>query len=167
MNENLQEQVTALEKIVQTQAQQIKDLYVLFNKNNFSALQVFTKDVVFAGKMTSKYYGIGYSIGSGGSVTQGTSKSTTVILDKATGQITMHNATLNSATIVSFTLTNKLIEAGDMLVINHISGGTIGAYTFNAQCAAGSATVNVRNASGSNLGEAIVLQIALLKGVIL
>lgn len=165
MNENLQEQVNALEKIVQTQGQQIKDLNVLLNKNNFSALQVFTKDVIFTGKTTSKFYGLGYSIGAGGTVTQATNKSTGVTLSKATGAITMNNANLATATTVSFTLTNTFIEAGDILVINHISGGTAGAYSVNAQCAAGTASINVRNLTAGTLGEAIVLQFALVKSV--
>jgi hypothetical protein len=108
---------------------------------------------------------IGYTTGAGGTQTQGTSKSTTVVLNHPCGQITMHNATLNAATIVSFTLTNSAIGLGDVLILNHISGGTIGAYTFNAQAAAGSATINVRNATAGNLGEAIVIGFALIKGV--
>lgn len=108
--------------------------------------------------------GIGYTPGAGGTVTQQTSKSTGVTLNKATGQITMNNAALLAATIVSFTLTNSAIEAADLLLLNHISGGTAGAYTLNAQCALGSASINVRNASASNLSEAIVIAYAVIKG---
>lgn len=166
MNENLQEQVNSLTKVVESLNQQIKDLSFLFNKNNFSALQVFSKDVIFTGRVTSKTYGLGYSIGGGGAVTQATNKSTGVTLSKPTGAITMNNANLATATTVSFTLTNTLIEANDILVINHISGGTAGAYSVNAQCAAGSASINVRNLTAGTLGEAIVLQFALIKSVI-
>lgn len=108
--------------------------------------------------------GLGYGTGAGGTVTQSTSKSTGVTLNKPTGEITMNNATLNNLTIVSFTLTNSVIAAGDLLIFNHISGGTIGAYTFNAQCASGSATITVRNATGSNLSEAVVIRFAIIKG---
>ena len=66
---------------------------------------------------------------------------------------------------MSFTLTNTLIEAGDILVMNHISGGTAGAYTLNAQCAAGSASINVRNVTAGNLAEAIVIRFAVVKAV--
>lgn len=107
----------------------------------------------------------GYSTGAGGTVTQATSKSTTVVLSKSCGAITMNNAALGAATIVSFTLTNTLIAATDVLVLNHISGGTVGSYTLNAQCAAGSATINIRNNTAGSLGEAIVIQFALVKGV--
>lgn len=109
--------------------------------------------------------GIGYTTGAGGSQTQLTSKATTVVLSKAAGQITLHNATLNAATTVSFTLTNTTLAAGDVLVLNHISGGTAGAYTLNAQCANGSASINVRNVTAGNLGEAIVIAFARIKAV--
>lgn len=109
--------------------------------------------------------GIGYATGAGGTVTQATSKSTGVTLNKITGQITMNNASLASATTVSFTLTNSTIAAGDILIINHIQAGTAGAYTVNAQCAGGSASINVRNVTGGSLGEAIVLVYAVIKAV--
>lgn len=107
----------------------------------------------------------GYSTGAGGAITQASSKSTGVTLSKSCGAITMNNAALAAATIVSFTLTNTLIAATDVLVLNHISGGTVGSYTLNAQCAAGSATINVRNNTAGSLGEAIVIQFALIKAV--
>jgi hypothetical protein len=108
----------------------------------------------------------GYTAGAGGTVTQSTNKATTVVLDKPSGQITMNNAALGAATIVNFTLTNSTIAATDLLVINHVSGGTIGAYTFNAVCGAGSATVYVRNATAGSLSEAVVLRFAVIKGSI-
>jgi hypothetical protein len=109
--------------------------------------------------------GVGYATGAGGTVTQATSKSTGVTLNKATGQITMNAAALAAGTIVSFVLTNSAVAATDVLVLNHISGGTVGAYTLNAQCAAGSATINIRNNTGGSLSDAIVIQFALIKGV--
>ena len=107
----------------------------------------------------------GYNTGSGGTVAQLTSKATGVTLDKTNGSITMDAANLNASTTVSFTLTNSTIEAGDILVMNHISGGTAGSYTLNAQCAAGSASINVRNISLGNLAEAIVIRFAVIKAV--
>jgi hypothetical protein len=106
----------------------------------------------------------GYVTGGGGTVTQATNKATGVTLNKPSGQITMNNAALAAATIVSFTFTNSTIASADVLVINHVSGGTVGSYTFTAACGAGSATVYVRNATGGSLGEAIVLRYAVLKG---
>ena len=109
--------------------------------------------------------GVGYATGAGGTATQLTSKSTGVTLSKAAGQITTHNAALAAATIVSFVLTNTAIAAGDVLVLNHVSGGTLGAYTLNARCAAGSATIDIRNNTAGSLSEAIVIGFALIKAV--
>lgn len=127
--------------------------------------KIFSDAVQVARKVFAKD-GLGYENGQGdgGTVTQGTSKSTGVTLNKVSGEITMHNAALAAATIVSFVLTDDKIEATDVLVINHSSGGTPGSYGLNARCAAGSATVDVRNNTAGSLGEAIVLRFALVKG---
>ena len=107
----------------------------------------------------------GYATGSGGVVTQLTDKTTAVTLSKSTGQITLAGAALAASTTVSFTLTNTVIEAGDILIMNHISGGTAGSYLLNAQSAAGSASINVRNISLGSLSEAIVIAFAVIKAV--
>jgi len=107
----------------------------------------------------------GYVTGEGGTVTQATSKSTGVTLNKKCGQITLNNATLTADTTVSFTLTNNTIAATDLLVLNHVSVGTAGAYLLNAQAAAGSASINVRNITGSSLSEAIIIGFAVIKAV--
>ena len=110
--------------------------------------------------------GLGYATGAGGTVTQSASKSTGVTLNKATGQITLNNAALASDTSVSFTLTNSAIAAADLLVLNHISGGTAGAYTLTAQAGSGSATITVRNITGGSLSEALVISFAVFKGAV-
>ena len=108
---------------------------------------------------------LGYTTGSGGTQTQETSKSTTVVLNKATGQITLHGAALGANTNVAFALTNSTIAANDILVFNHVSGGTIGAYNFNAVAGSGTATVTVRNITGSSLTETPVISFAVIKAV--
>lgn len=108
----------------------------------------------------------GYATGSGGTVTQATSKATGVTLNKPTGQITLNNAALAGDTTVSFTLTNTVIEANDILILNHISTGSAGSYLLNAGSAAGSATINVRNITTGSLSEAIVIAFAVIKAVI-
>lgn len=117
----------------------------------------------------------GYITGEGGTVTQATSKSTGVggvgapftgQANPKSGTITMNAAALAASTTVSFVMTNTAIGANDLLVLNHSSGGTFGAYTLNARCAAGSATIDVRNVTAGSLSEAIVIRFALLKGAI-
>lgn len=107
----------------------------------------------------------GYAVGAGGGVLQATSKATTVVLNKSCGQITMDAAALAASTTVTFALTNSTVEAGDIIVMNHISGGTLGAYTLNASCGIGTANINVRNVSLGSLSEAVVLRFAVHKVV--
>ena len=109
--------------------------------------------------------GLGYFVGAGGTVTQATDKSTGVTLSKMTGAITMNAAALNLDTAVTFTLTNTLIAATDILIVNHVSGGTSGAYTVNPQAGAGSASITVRNVTTGSLSEAIVLRFAVFKSI--
>ena len=104
----------------------------------------------------------GYGTGRG-TVTQETNKSTGVTLNAPCGAITMNSAALNADTTVSFTLTNTSIAATDLLVLNHVSGGTAGAYVLNAQAAAGSASINVRNITAGSLSEAVVIGFAVIK----
>lgn len=105
----------------------------------------------------------GYIAGEGGSISQTTSKSTGVTLSKKCGQITMNAAALAADTVVSFTLTNTTVAATDIIVLNHVSGGTAGAYLLNAQAGSGSASINVRNVTGGSLSEAIVIGFAVIK----
>jgi hypothetical protein len=121
-----------------------------------------------AGGVSSNNSGtIGYGAGSGGTVTQNTSKSTGVTLNKASGEITTSNATLNGDASVTFTLTNSVIANTDVMIVNHVSGGTLGRYTFTPSCNNGSATItihNVNSGGGGAEGAALVLRFAVIKG---
>jgi hypothetical protein len=119
----------------------------------------------FEGLVTSKL-GIGYknADGDGGTVTQATDKTTAVTLNKPSGAVTTHAANLAAATVVSFDVNNTLIEATDVVVLSHKSGGTPGSYTLNARAAAGKFTVDIRNNTAGGLAEALVLAFALIKG---
>ena len=108
----------------------------------------------------------GYVAGEGGTVTQATSKSTGVTLSKKCGQIEMDPEALAANTTVTFTLTNTEIVATDIIVLNHVSGGTAGSYLLNAQAGSGSASINVRNITGGSLSEAIVIGFAIIKAVV-
>ena len=107
---------------------------------------------------------MGYTANAQGSVTQQTSKSTAVTLNKSAGQITMNNATLNATTSVNFTLNNRFISANDTVILTLAnSGATPGAYTaIVSALATGAATITVRNITAGNLSEAIVLNFALI-----
>ena len=93
-----------------------------------------------------------------GTVTQATSKSTGVTLNKISGQVTMHNASLASAAKVSFVVTNSKVAATDLVSVAVLSGGTANAYRAAVTAvAAGSFTVTVENITGGSLGEAAVI----------
>ena len=110
--------------------------------------------------------GIGYGTGAGGVVTQATSKATGVTLNASSGQITMANSALNTATAVGFVLTNSAIETTDTVVVNIDSGATTStAYMVGVTAVgAGSCTISVLNLAGPILSDTLVLNFAVIKG---
>ncbi len=118
-----------------------------------------------SGNLLSTGGGIGYGAGAGGTVTQATSKSTAVTLNKPSGSITMNAAALAAGASVSFTLTNTLIQPLDILHVAVQWGAfTPENYRVRAACGVGVARITVENVSGGSLSEALVLNFAVLKG---
>jgi hypothetical protein len=108
---------------------------------------------------------LGYAAAAQGAVTQLTSKSTGVTLNESMGQITMNGAQLNTLTNVTFTLTNNLISAKDVIILNVGAGATSGAYNcWISSMSAGTCTITLRNISGGNLTEAVVINYAIIHG---
>lgn len=113
--------------------------------------------------------GIGYGPGAGGTVTQATSKSTTVHLNKPCGQITMNSASLAAGATATFQLNNSCITAGsDVLVAsvaNTVSNAPLNyrvtTSTSNLYCIG---WIQVTNISGSALAEAVAINFAIIKG---
>ena len=100
----------------------------------------------------------------GGTVTQGTSKTTGVTLSHHSGEIVMHDASLSAGAEAVFTLTNTKISATDMVLVNHASVGTAGAYLVQCvEVGSESAKIAVANVSGGGLGQAIKLNFAVIK----
>ncbi len=107
---------------------------------------------------------LGYTAAAQGTVTQLTSKSTAVTLNKPAGVITMNNAALNTATNATFTLNNSFISANDTVILT-IAGGqaTPGSYNVFANAlSAGSVSITLRNISGGSLSEAVVINFAII-----
>lgn len=65
--------------------------------------------------------GLGYGTGAGGSVSQGTSRTTGVTLNAACGGITMFSAA-GSATAATFTVTNSVVSSTDTIILNQKNG---------------------------------------------
>jgi hypothetical protein len=106
---------------------------------------------------------LGYTAEANGTVTQLTSKSTGVTLNKSAGQITMNNAELANVTNVTFTLTNSTISAKDVVVLSVASGATAGAYNcWISGKGVGTCTITLRNLSGGALSEAVVINFAVI-----
>ena len=109
---------------------------------------------------------LGYTTGSGGTVTQASNKTTAVTLNKINGEIVMNAAALADDATAAFTLTNSTIAATDVVIVNVASVGTAGAYQVTVGAvAAGSCSISVLNVSGGALSEAIKLNFAVIKAV--
>ena len=108
---------------------------------------------------------IGYSTAAQGAVTQATSKSTGVTLNKSMGKITMNGAALANGATVLFTLTNSKITANDVVIVNLGSAGTSGAYwPYVANVGTGTAVIGLYNNTAGSLSEAVVVNFAIIHG---
>ena len=108
---------------------------------------------------------LGYTAAAQGTVTQATSKSTTVTLNKSSGRITMNNAALAGGAAATFTLTNSLISAKDSIIVTISGGATAAAYTaYVTSMTAGSADISLRNLSATSYSEAVVINYAIIHG---
>jgi len=111
--------------------------------------------------------GLGYGTGSGGTVTQLTSKATDVTLNKPTGQIVMHNASLAAGATVAFMLYSNLLSVGDLLIANHTNANSVNVQTYNSWsnvASAGVAYIMLKNISGAALAQSVEIEFAIIKG---
>lgn len=106
--------------------------YILFdgNKYNFAVnnstgltVNATVASMVGSVVSTSPTAGVGYATGAGGTVTQGTNRTTAVTLNKVCGQITMFSAA-GSATPATFTVNNTAISTADTVTLSIASGAT-------------------------------------------
>lgn len=110
---------------------------------------------------TSKTEGIGYAVGSGSTVTQGTSRTTGVTINDVVGSITLFS-TAGSATWQSFTMTNSTIGINDLIIVNQRSGTDLYMISVTA-VAAGSCRISFATTGGTT-SEAPVFNFAVIKG---
>lgn len=131
--------------------------------SNIALRVVKTTGAVLALRPTA---GLGYGTGAGGTVTQSTNKTTGVTLNTVTGAITLNNASLSGITAATFTLTNSAIAATDVVIVNIKSGATVGSYQVSVDSvSAGSCQITLYNYTVGALGEAVVINFAVIKGV--
>jgi hypothetical protein len=106
--------------------------------------------------------GIGYATGAGGTVTQATSRTTGVTINKVSGAITMFSAA-GSATAASFTVTNSAVAATDVIHLSQKSGTNL--YNFLVTTvAAGSFNITFFT-TGGTATDAPVINFVVIKGV--
>jgi hypothetical protein len=106
--------------------------------------------------------GVGYATGAGGTVTQGTSRTTGVTINKRCGAITMFSAA-GSATAATFTVTNSTISANDVIILNQASGTNLYDLLVTA-VAAGSFNITFLT-TGGTATDAPVINFAVIDGV--
>jgi hypothetical protein len=106
--------------------------------------------------------GLGYGTGSGGAVTQITSRTTGVTLNKTNGAITLFSAA-GSATWASFTVTNSTVVATDVIEVCVKSGTNLYLVSVTA-VAAGSFQISFAT-TGGTATDAPVFNFAICKAV--
>ena len=136
----------------------------------FSASQAFSAgitgtSIAMSGVITSSGGGIGYATGAGGTVTQGTSRTTGVTLNKLCGTITMFSTTTTAGQTTSFTFTNSNIAATDVVLCS-IQTATAGIYFIStSNTTSGSCQISVYTPTAVGSAEAPVINFAVYKGV--
>ena len=106
--------------------------------------------------------GVGYATGAGGTVTQGTSRTTGVTINKTSGAITLFSAA-GSATAATFTVTNSTVAATDVIILNQKSGTDLYDLMVTS-VSAGSFNITFRTTGGTTT-EQPVFNFAVIKGV--
>lgn len=137
----------------------------IYVNNGTSASCVF--ELSTSSTSASPTQGIGYATGSGGTVTQITSRSTGVTLSKINGYIQTDTTSLAAGAIATFTVTNTTVAIGDVVIVAIRSGTTTAFTTARVSAvAAGSFDITVHNTHASTAETgAIRINFAVIKAV--
>lgn len=115
---------------------------------------------------TSPTTGIGYATGAGGTVTQATSASTGVTLSKPCGQIVTVALTTAAAAEETFTVTNTLVDANDVIAVSTTYDGAGTPFVSVRAVAAGSFKIVISNLHASAaLDAALTINFTVIKSV--
>ena len=106
--------------------------------------------------------GIGYGLGAGGTVTQATSKSTAVTLNKPSGRITMAADSMVAGATATFVVNNTLVASADTISANAM--GTDNYLVNVVRCSDLSFRLRITNISGATKAEPVVIEFNLHKG---
>jgi hypothetical protein len=105
---------------------------------------------------------VGYATGAGGTVTQGTSRTTGVTLNKTSGAITLFSAA-GTTVATTFTVTNSTVAATDVIILSQKSGTDLYDLMVTA-VGAGSFNITFRTTGGTTT-EQPVFNFVVIKGV--
>jgi hypothetical protein len=132
---------------------------------------LFGNDIELSGPLTaagnvlvnSSVGKIGYGANTGGTVTQATSRTTAVLLNKPTGAITLFSAA-GTTTATTFTVTNNTVLATSVILLNQKSGTDLYDLMVTA-VAAGSFNITFRTTGGTTT-ETPVFSFAVISGAV-
>ena len=113
---------------------------------------------------TSDVVLLGYGTGAGGTVTQATSKATSVTLNKPSGKITINAAALAAGAAVSFQLLNSTIGANDLVIISPVQLAALNYRVETPRLALGACFIRITNLTAGSLSETFDINFAVLKG---
>lgn len=109
--------------------------------------------------------GIGYGSGSGGTVTQLTSKSTNVTLHKPTGTIITNSAALAVGETAQFSVVCSLVQEHDTIQINcKYAGGSGLNYDVNTVSNNGDFVVQIKNKDTVSRRDVVYITYTIIKG---
>jgi len=117
---------------------------------------------------SSSSLGVGYSTGSGGAVTQITSRATAVTIATICGQITTDTTSLAAEASAKFTVTNSSMAEADVVVLSFRDAVALNTNCVVTDTAAGSFEITVINgnvAAGTAETGAIIINYAIIKAV--
>ncbi len=111
---------------------------------------------------------LGYAAGAGSVVTQPTSKTTTVTINKQNGTIVTHTAALAGGAQVVFKVANSYVGAADHVILSLTNGNSVDATQYDCRViidlTPGAFYVILRNVSGVSLSQAVRINYAVFKG---
>ena len=135
--------------------------FEMVNQNNTVVTHTFGDD---GSLLVNQPAGLGYGAGAGGTVTQSTSKSTSVTLNKPVGVISTHNESMLNGSFISFLLNNSLITPADIIVVS-VAGGSVGPYRATVSSVqSGSCVITIQNNSGVTASDILLVNFAIIKG---
>ena len=129
-----------------------------------AGIVVSTANIFSTGGITSNSLsaGVGYSVGAGAAVIQGTNRATGVSINAMCGAVTLVSAAGNTVP-TTFTMTNSAIAQPDVIILNQRSGTNL----YNLEISnvqAGSCQITVWT-TGGTVTEAPVINFAVFKAV--